>query len=411
MATPAENFDVLNPRQAGEPSSASKTHLQRFSVSYEFPVVFTEGLFQTTNPTLKDTVARLEPNKKHRVIVFIDDGITTAIPEINSWIIDYCATFSTHLELTTRPIEIPGGELIKNSHSTINQIRQHIDQTNLDRHSYVVAIGGGAVLDAVGFVAATAHRGIRHIRIPTTVLAQNDSGVGVKNGVNQFGQKNYMGTFAPPFAVLNDFEFLLTLNKRERRDGMAEAIKVALIRDAEFFRWIEAHTDKLSAFNPTEVQHLIQRCAELHMHQIACGGDPFENGSARPLDFGHWAAHKLETLSQHELSHGEAVAIGIAMDAHYSHRVGLLDTQAVQRIYSVLKALGFSLWSDTLEHSQNDGQLSVVQGLVDFQAHLGGELTITLLSSIGQGIEVHTMDDRYIYEAIEWLKQEHQLCN
>ena len=118
----------------------------------------------------------------------------------------------------------------------------------IDRHSYVIAIGGGAVLDAVGLVAATAHRGIRHIRVPTTVLSQNDSGVGVKNGVNLYEQKNFVGTFAPPFAVLNDLDFIDALPPRDKIAGMAEAVKVALIRDAEFFRWLEQNADDLVTF-------------------------------------------------------------------------------------------------------------------------------------------------------------------
>src|SRR5207247_5778183 len=108
----------------------------------------------------------------------------------------------------------------------------------IDRQSYALAIGGGAVLDAVGFAAAIFHRGVRHIRCPTTVLAQSDSGVGVKNAINAFGLKNLLGTFAPPFAVINDQTFLDVLPERDKRAGMAEAVKVALIRDGAFFDWI-----------------------------------------------------------------------------------------------------------------------------------------------------------------------------
>src|SRR5262249_48180532 len=153
------------------------------------------------------------------------------------------------------------------------------------------------VLDAVGLVAATSHRGIRLIRVPTTVLAQNDSGVGVKNAVNLKGSKNFIGTFAPPFAVLNDLALIGNLPAREKIAGMAEAVKVALIRDAAFFQWLEQNIDALSLFERPAMAYMIRRCAEIHMRQIAEGGDPFESGSARPLDFGHWSAHKLESLT------------------------------------------------------------------------------------------------------------------
>lgn len=408
MALPATQPADDHSSLAVQDPHASNVHLQQFTVNFEFPVVFTEGLFQVSNSVLVDTLTRLEKNKRHRLMVFIDDGLLNALPTITEWISEYCAHHESSIDLIVSPISVPGGELIKNSVATLDTLRKHIDAADMDRHSFVMAIGGGAVLDSIGFVAATAHRGIRHIRVPTTVLAQNDSGVGVKNGINQFGQKNYMGTFTPPFAVLNDFEFLLTLNRREQRGGMAEAVKVALIRDAQFFNWLEEHAAELSRFEYEPVQTMIERCAELHMHQIANGGDPFENGSARPLDFGHWAAHKLETLTQHEITHGEAVAIGIALDTHYSVNAGLLSKDGAERVIRLLRDLGFDLWHESLDAQAQNGTIAVVAGLHEFQAHLGGELTITLLNDIGVGLEVHEMNDQHISDAINTLKQEHK---
>jgi len=237
--------------------------------------------------------------------------------------------------MVTNPIPMPAGERIKSDSSFIEQMQSIICEHHIDRHSFVLGIGGGALLDAVGLVAATAHRGIRHIRIPTTVLAQNDSGVGVKNGVNLFGQKNYLGTFAPPFAVLNDYQFIETLPDRDKISGIAEAVKVALIRDTRFFEWLEANIGNLTKFNADAMRYMIQRCAQLHMHQIANGGDPFESGSVRPLDFGHWAAHRLETISNYQIRHGEAVAIGIAIDSRYSVLSGLLAKGLDDRIHSL----------------------------------------------------------------------------
>jgi len=267
-----------------------------------------------------------------------------------------------------------------------------------------VAIGGGAVLDAIGLVAATTHRGVRHVRVPTTVLAQNDSGIGVKNGVNLYGQKNFVGAFAPPYAVVNDIEFIESLEPRDRVAGMAEAVKVALIRDHQFFVWLERNADSLAVFERRAMAHMIRRCAELHMHQIAAGGDPFETGSARPLDYGHWAAHRLEGMTNHHLRHGEAVAIGIALDTRYSVLTGHLAEGADERICFLLEHLGFRLWHPALEQTDTAGVLGVLQGLRDFREHLGGELTITLLESIGNGVEVNDMDEGKIIESIAWLK-------
>jgi 3-dehydroquinate synthase len=267
-----------------------------------------------------------------------------------------------------------------------------------------MAIGGGAMLDAVGFASAIFHRGVRHVRLPTTVLAQDDSGVGVKNAINAFGIKNLLGTFAPPFAVINDSAFLDALPARDKRAGIAEAVKVALIRDAEFFSWIEREVDALAQFAPNVVDAMISRCARLHMRQIMHGGDPFERGSARPLDFGHWAAHKLESLTRHELRHGEAVAIGIALDTRYSALAGHLSPGEDARVADVLSRLGFVLWNDALDFRDNRRRRRILGGLEEFQEHLGGELTITLLEAIGTGVEVHKIDLDLVEQSIRWLR-------
>ena len=384
--------------------TAGAVHWQRFSVPYEYPVCFTEGLFEPANPALRDAVCRMEPDARHRCIVFVDDGVLAARPGLTGEIKGYAAHHKRHIDLVQDPIQVPGGEKIKSEMHFVEQMQQTLFDHHIDRHSFVIAIGGGAVLDAVGLVAATTHRGVRHIRVPTTVLAQDDSGVGVKNGVNLYGAKNYVGSFAPPFAVLNDLDFALALGPRDKVAGMAEAVKVALIRDRAFFAWIEQNADALAVFDRNAMAALIRRCAELHMRQIAHGGDPFEMGSARPLDYGHWSAHKLESLTRYHLRHGEAVAIGMALDARYSVLRGLLPPGDEERICFLLEHLGFKLWHPALEKRTPEGGHAVMQGLADFREHLGGELTITLLADIGTGIEVHEMDDGLVLSAIAWLK-------
>jgi 3-dehydroquinate synthetase len=269
----------------------------------------------------------------------------------------------------------------------------------------VVAIGGGAHLDVVGFAAATAHRGIRLVRVPTTSLAQADSAVGVKNGINAFGKKNFLGTFVPPHTVIVDSLFLSSLPARELRCGFAEAVKVALIRDARLFEWIEANADSLAQGDLSLAERLIHRSAELHFDHITAAGDPFEAGSSRPLDFGHWAAHKLESLSNYSLRHGEAVAVGIALDSIYSARCGLLDVTSVGRVLALLQRLGFSLENDLLDCKDTEGQLRLLEGVEEFREHLGGKLSVTLLAGIGQGIQVSDMDDAEILTSIEQLRE------
>jgi 3-dehydroquinate synthase len=383
----------------------SSLYLQRFAVNYEYPVHFTNGLFDPANTILRDTLTRLEPRRRHRCLIFVDDGFLAARPSLLAEIEAYASAHASALELVVPPITISGGEKIKNELFHVEWMTGLVQQHQIDRHSFVIAIGGGAVLDAVGLVAATSHRGIRHIRVPTTVLSQNDSGVGVKNGVNLKGAKNFIGTFAPPFAVLNDLDFIAALPAREKTAGMAEAVKVALIRDAAFFTWLERHVDALTLFEPEVMATMIRRCAELHMHQIAHAGDPFECGSARPLDFGHWAAHKIESLTRNHVRHGEAVAIGIALDTRYSVLAGLLQPGLEDRVAALLELLGFDLWHPVLEARASDGSHPLLKGLSEFREHLGGELTITLLEGIGRGIEVHEMDDERVRAAIGWLKQ------
>src|SRR5262249_34636315 len=136
------------------------------------------------------------------------------------------------LRLACPPLILEGGERVKNSYFHVSEIQSHVERYHIDRHSYLVAVGGGALLDVAGLAAATAHRGVRHVRIPTTTLSQDDSGVGVKNGINAFGKKNFIGTFAVPFAVINDFDLLASLSPRDKRAGYIEAVKAACIRDA-----------------------------------------------------------------------------------------------------------------------------------------------------------------------------------
>ena len=386
------------------PARAVTTRTQKFSVDFEFPVTFCRGLFSPENPVLVDTLRRIEPQKRHRVLIFLDAGVLAARPELTADIEAYCAHHSRHVELAAQPVVIEGGEAVKQGLAGAVEMQRAMTEYHIDRHSYVIAIGGGAVLDAVGLAAATAHRGIRHIRIPTTVLSQNDSGVGVKNGVNLFDSKNFFGTFVPPFAVLNDYDFIESLPEREKRSGIAEAVKVALIRDRVFFEWLEDAVPDLAGFQYEAMAYMIRRCAELHMRQIGQGGDPFESGTARPLDFGHWAAHRLELLTEFAVRHGEAVAIGIALDTEYAVLAGLIGAEDNDRVRNVLTGLGFSLWHPMLEAKEGN-EYALLRGLRDFREHLGGELTITLLEDLGVGIEVHEIDEANMLAAIETLKK------
>src|SRR5271156_1170066 len=373
-------------------------------VGWQLRVFFTEDVFAPANPILKDALADGTPRK---VLIVLEDALAQSQPNLEQQIENYFSAHASQLQLVRPPLFVAGGEQSKNSATIVTDILSQIDRHHIDRHSYLIAVGGGALLAVAGFAAATAHRGVRHVRIPTTTLSQADSGVGVKNGINAFGKKNFIGTFAPPFAVINDFNLLATLKPRDKRSGYVEAVKVACIRDKNFFDEIERDAKKLISFEPAAMKHLIRRCAELHLEHIATGGDPFETGSARPLDFGHWSAHKLEQLSNFQIPHGEAVAIGIALDVVYARIIGLLDEKSCERILQLLEKLGFDLFANELLNIGLDGNLKILTGLDEFREHLGGELTITLLKEIGRSVEVHEMNLPKIVEAVREMRERH----
>jgi len=369
---------------------------------WQLRVFFTEDVFNPANPVLKDALADASQRK---VLMVLEDSLAQASPGLESRIERYFSAHARRLQLVRPPLFVCGGERAKNSPTLVTDILSQIDRHHIDRHSYLIAVGGGALLDVAGFAAATAHRGLRLVRIPTTTLSQADSGIGVKNGINAFGKKNFVGTFAPPYAVINDFSLLATLEPRDKRAGYVEAVKVACIRDRAFFEEIEREAGKLAAFEPAAMKRLIHRCAELHLDHIATTGDPFESGSARPLDFGNWSAHKLGQLSDFQICHGEAVAIGIALDVIYARNIGLLDAESAGRILNLLERLGFKLFADELLNADAAGRLHILNGLEEFREHLGGELTITLLKEIGRGVEAHEMNLPKVIEAIHELER------
>ncbi|WP_438021470.1 3-dehydroquinate synthase [Sorangium sp. So ce315] len=392
-----------------ESSASMLLHLQRIAVPFEYPVYFTEGVFSPSNDDLASAIAAREPRRRHRVLPVIDGGVAAAWPSLAQDIARYVDAHAERLSLAAEPIVVPGGEAAKNDAAATAALQARLDALGMDRQSFVMIVGGGAVLDMAGYAAATVHRGVRVVRIPTTVLAQADSGVGVKNGVNAFGKKNLLGTFAPPFAVLIDPRFLETLSLRDKVAGMAEAVKVALIRDARLFSWLTEHAPALASGSPAPLAELVRRSAEIHLQHIATAGDPFELGSARPLDFGHWAAHKLESLTRHRLRHGEAVAIGIALDTVYAALAGLCSEATAAAVLATLEALGFALWDDALALRRGAGERGerpcVLDGLDEFREHLGGELTVTLLEDVGRAREVHAMEERHIVAAIARLRE------
>ncbi len=369
-------------------------------VTFRHRIRFTKDAFASGNPVVRDL---FEKGRSCRVLVYVESEIVRQFPELKEQLTSYLEAIEG--VSLTEIVEMAGGEVCKISKTQIMDCISPIERNKIDRHSYVFCIGGGAFLDVIGLAAATAHRGVRLVRFPTTTLSQDDSGVGVKNGINGFGKKNFIGSFAVPYAVVNDFQFLYTQPEDACRGGLVEAVKVALVKDGAFFGWMEENTEGLRKLEPAVLEEAVERSAILHARHIALGGDPFETGSSRPLDYGHWSAHKLEQLTNFSLSHAEAVSVGVALDTLYASRQGWLTAEEGERVLAVLQGLLLPVWHESLDLRDAGGRREVFNGLEEFREHLGGRLTVLMLKGLGEGFDVHELDESCLEECMEELRE------
>ena len=389
-----------NDRTGNDPAGNDQTG-QAIDISFSVP--FNHRLRVTSDVTAKDFGVLRDlvdggDAGPAKVLLFVESEVAKANPNVNK--IEQQLRGSDGIVVVAPPIHVDGGEAVKNSSGRVKDLLHQINENGLDRRSYIVAIGGGAMLDAVGFAAAIAHRGIRLIRLPTTTLAQADSGVGVKNAINCFDKKNWIGTFAVPWAVVNDAGLLQTLPDRDFHSGFSEAVKVSLLKDVSEFHWLCENAKSIRDREMTRVTRAIHRSCLLHLRHITEGGDPFEMLESRPLDFGHWSAHRLEPLTDFQIRHGEAVAIGVAIDCFYSAiKFGFPESDAM-KVCECLSGMGMQLWHDALAPIDR-----LLEGLEEFRQHLGGRLTITMLRAIGEPINVHEIDVDAMKLAIGKLKK------
>lgn len=372
---------------------------REFHVPFVHRLRFTEDVLGTDANVLLD-VLETSGSEPARVQFWLDEHVVRAQPKLKKRLLKFAEDHPDQVRLAGNFQIVPGGEAVKNDIHILERMLKVFNAANLDRRSYVIVIGGGAVLDAVGFAAAIAHRGIRLIRLPTTTLAQGDSGVGVKNSVNLFEKKNWVGTFAVPWAVINDAALLKTLPDRDFLCGFSESVKVSLLKEPEVFAEICRDAPRIRRRDMAAANPILRDSARMHLDHITQGGDPFEALEARPLDYGHWSAHKLEVLSKFALRHGEAVAIGVAVDTVYSSlECGLSQTDAM-KVLHCLKDLGLPLYHPALDRSQE-----LFAGLEEFRQHLGGRLTLTMLKGIGDPLEIHSVDRGKMLAAIRQVAE------
>ena len=366
-----------------------------FNVPFRHRLRFTENLLDKEADVLADLLESSD-NKPARIQFWLDQNVAESRPDLVSLLKRFVDSRPDRLQRIGAIQLVPGGEEAKNDIHLLEKILKVFNVSDLDRRSYIVVVGGGAVLDAIGFAAGIAHRGLRLVRIPTTTLSQADSGVGVKNSLNLFHKKNWMGSFAVPWAVINDSEMLSTLSNRDFIGGFSEAVKVSLLKDRAMFDQICRAATSIADRDMSVAMPIIRASARLHLDHITQGGDPFEMLEARPLDFGHWSAHKMETMSDFSLRHGEAVAIGVAIDTVYSSLELGLSKKIAHQVLECLGNLGFHLCDPSL------GNLEVLfDGLEEFRQHLGGRLTLTMLKDIGQPCEIHSVNRDKMLTAIE----------
>ena len=267
------------------------------------------------------------------------------------------------------PIILPDGEAYKNT-ETLNKIYDVLLQNRCERSTTLIALGGGVIGDLTGYAAATYLRGVPFIQIPTTLLSQVDSSVGGKTGINHPFGKNMIGAFYQPQVVLADIDTLKTLPAREFSAGMAEVIKYGLIRDAEFFDWLETHIDALMALEESAISEAIYRSC--HNKAVVVARDEHESGERALLNLGHTFGHAIENAMGYGVwLHGEAVAAGTMLAADLSKRMGWLTESQVQRIHHLLSkaklpldapALGVDKYLDLMQMDKKvaDGKIRLV---------------------------------------------------
>ena len=276
------------------------------------------------------------------------------------------------------PVVLPDGEEYKNW-QTLNLIFDAMLASRCDRSTTVVALGGGVVGDMAGFAAACYQRGVPFIQIPTTLLAQVDSSVGGKTGINHPLGKNMIGAFHQPRAVIADTDTLDTLPDRELKAGLAEVIKYGLIRDLPFFQWLEAHMERLLARDGEALTYAIERSCANKAEIVA--EDETESGVRALLNLGHTFGHAIEAgLGYGVWLHGEAVAAGMAMAADLSQRLGWLGPGDVARIRALLERAGLPVRGPRLGADRYLELMSLDKKVAS------GRLRLILLRAIGQGV-------------------------
>lgn len=292
-------------------------------------------------------------------------------------------------------VELPDGEANKTLPVLQSVLDQLVEQ-RFGRDDLIITLGGGVVGDMGGFAAAIYQRGIRFIQVPTTLLAQVDSAVGGKTGVNHPGGKNLIGAFHQPSCVLIDTDTLRSLPDRELSAGLAEVVKYGLIADPELFDWLERQTEALVRRDPATLNHAIRRSCEIKAEIVA--EDEHERGKRALLNLGHTFGHAIEQCAGFgNWLHGEAVAAGICMAARFSERLGMLDTGSVRRIETLLQRANLPIEPPKVSAQDFFAAMSIDKKVI------AGEIRLVLLNDIGDAV---VTPDYPSHELLDMLREQ-----
>jgi 3-dehydroquinate synthase len=276
------------------------------------------------------------------------------------------------------PLILPDGERFKTL-DTVAGVLDALVERRMNRDVCVAALGGGVIGDLAGFAAACYQRGVDFVQLPTTLLAQVDSSVGGKTGVNHPGGKNLIGAFHQPRAVVSDTDTLRTLPRRELRAGLAEVIKYGLVADPAFLGWIEANIEGLLGLDAGALAHAIRRSCEIKAEIVA--EDEREHGRRALLNLGHTFGHAIETAAGYgEWLHGEAVGAGMMMAADLSRRLGWLDDSDVARVRALLQRAGLPLAAPPI------GAVQALELMGMDKKVLAGRIRLVLIRRLGSGV-------------------------
>jgi 2-epi-5-epi-valiolone synthase len=364
----------------------------RFSSTDIHQVLFSEGVF---NPQNHDFARHLPES---RILVVLSGTINKLYGQI---VREYFE--SRRGREAQKFLVVECGEKNKNL-ETVAEVCKAATEMNLKRKSVIVAIGGGVCTDICGFASAVYDRGVPHIKVPTTLVGFGDAGIGIKNGVNFCGRKNNIGSFSHPQLSVLDSTFLLTLDERQLRCGLAEVIKLATVYDLVLFRAVEANGDRLVKSRMQGYQEesvFILKRAVLGILELLNDNIYEVNSYARALDFGHTFSPSIEVSTNHQVLHGEAVAIDIAISSAISKKLGVLSEKDFFRLIGVIKNCGL----DILHPAIDAGMLW--RGLDSIIAHRNGELNLVIPAGIGACTflrDPKELNKTLLMEALELLR-------